>query len=190
MTEGTDHKIVVNFHDTPEFKAWSARPPPFHPRADLTDPPGQSPFGWVVLLAGRACAILEACEHPLDQITLAIECLVVGDRSAPTGRRGDDGFGAVLHEQLTQTVGVIGLVGNEAPDRTCCGEQRGSERDIVDVARREQKDARATLGIGQGMDFCRPPAARAADRFAEGPPFPPAAERCALIWELSIATVP
>ena len=146
--------------------------------------------GELVIAGGDAAEVLEAREHPLDQIALAIECLVIGDRSAPTTRRWNDGFGAVLREKLTQTVGVIGLVGNEALDRTCRGEQRGSERNIIDVARREQKDAWAAFGIGQGMDFCRPPAARAADRFAEGPPFPPAAERCALMWELSIATVP
>jgi len=40
------------------------------------------------------------------------------------------------------------------------------------------------------MDFRRAAAARAANGLPEGPPFPPAAERCALMWELSIATVP
>jgi len=49
---------------------------------------------------------------------------------------------------------------------------------------------RAAVGVGQGVDFRRPPAARAADGLAEGPPFPPAAERCALMCVLSIATVP
>jgi len=39
------------------------------------------------------------------------------------------------------------------------------------------------------MDFGRASAARAADGFLEDPPFPPAAERCALMWELSMATL-
>ena len=61
VREGTDHNTLfaLSFANRTEFKAWSARPPPFHPRADLTDPPGQSPFGWVVLfwegvIPGRA----------------------------------------------------------------------------------------------------------------------------------------
>src|SRR5208283_3093443 len=82
------------------------------------------------------------------------------------------------------------LVGDQALDRPGGGDQGGSKRDIVDVAGREQKHARSALGIGQCVDFRRAPAARAADGFPKGPPFPPAAERCALMWELSMATVP
>jgi hypothetical protein len=43
-----------------------------------------------------------------------------------------------------------------------------------------------TATIDNSMDFCRSPAARAADRLELGPPFPPAAERCALAVVLSI----
>src|SRR4249919_1584788 len=82
------------------------------------------------------------------------------------------------------------LVGDETLDGASRGEKRRRQRDVIDVSGREQKDTRPAFGIGQGMDFRRPAAARATDRFAEGPPFPPAAERCALMWELSIATVP
>jgi hypothetical protein len=60
----------------------------------------------------------------------------------------------------------------------------------VGVAGAEQQDARPSRGVGQRVDFCRAPAPRAADGFAVRPPFPPAAERWALIVELSIATVP
>jgi hypothetical protein len=45
-------------------------------------------------------------------------------------------------------------------------------------------------GVGQRVDLGRASAARAADGFAVRPLFPPAAERCALIVELSIETVP
>ncbi len=48
-----------------------------------------------------------------------------------------------------------------ALDRPGGGDQGGSKRDIIDVAGREQKYARPALGIGQGMDFRRAPAARA-----------------------------
>jgi hypothetical protein len=39
------------------------------------------------------------------------------------------------------------------------------------------------------MDLGGAPAPRVADRLGEGPPFAPAAERCALMWVLSIDTV-
>ena len=44
---------------------------------------------------------------------------------------------------------------------------------IIDVAGREQEDARPAFGIGQCVDFGRSPAARAADGFLEGPLFRP-----------------
>jgi hypothetical protein len=43
------------------------------------------------------------------------------------------------------------------------------------------------LRIDHGVDFRRPPAARAANRLRFGPAFPPAAERCALAVVLSMA---
>nr|WP_237718411.1 hypothetical protein [Rhodovulum sp. PH10] len=82
-----------------------------------------------------------------------------------------------LGEQAAEAVGVVGLVRDEAGDRPDPGDQRRRERDVVDVAGREQQNERPTAVIGQGVDFRRPPAARAADRLLEGPPFPPAAER-------------
>ncbi len=58
------------------------------------------------------------------------------------------------------------------------------------VARREQENPRPAKGVAQRMERGRAAAARAADGLLEGPPFPPAAERCALTWELSMAAVP
>src|SRR4051794_10024753 len=98
--------------------------------------------------------------------------------------------GSLSAEKLTQAVGVVGFVGDEMRDRSSGGNQRRRQRDVIDVAGREQKDTRPAFGVGQGMDFRRASAARATDGFPEGPPFPPAAERWALIWELSMATLP
>ena len=60
----------------------------------------------------------------------------------------------------------------------------------MDVARREQQDPRAAERIGQRVDRGRAAAARTPDRLVEGPPFPPAAERCAFTCVLSIDAVP
>jgi len=43
------------------------------------------------------------------------------------------------------------------------------------------KCVRSAIRVTQRVDFRRPPTARAADRLFMLPPFPPLAERCALI---------
>ena len=58
------------------------------------------------------------------------------------------------------------------------------------VARRNNECERAPQIICQRMDFGHAPAARAADRVVEGPPFAPAAERSALMYVELIAIVP
>ena len=57
---------------------------------------------------------------------------------------------------------------------------------VAALARRYLERDGAAATIDNSMDFCRSPAARAADRLEFGPPFPPAAERCALAVVLSI----
>jgi hypothetical protein len=49
----------------------------------------------------------------------------------------------------------------------------------MQVTRRQQEDPGSTAFVSQGVDRRRAPTARASDRFGEGPPFPPVAERCA-----------
>ena len=87
-------------------------------------------------------------------------------------------------------VGVVSAVGDEPTDRPGKIEKSSGDSDVVDVARGQQQNARAPLLIGQRVELARPPAARMADGLEERPPFPPAAERCALMWVLSIAAVP
>ena len=92
----------------------------------------------------------------------------------------DDRGDAPRRQLVTQTLGVIGPVGNQSlrmadhPDQSPCARQ------VVGIARCDQKRQRPPNLIGQRMDFGRLPAARTADGVAERPPFPPAAERCAL----------
>ncbi|MDA9504658.1 hypothetical protein XI09_07900, partial [Bradyrhizobium sp. CCBAU 11386] len=121
---------------------------------------------------------------------LAIEPFAVGNRLTAAGRGRNDRLSALLGEELSQTVGVVGFVGDQPLDRSGCRKKGWCQRDIVDVTWREQQDAGTSLVIGYGVDFRRPATARTADGLPEVPPFPPAADRCALMWELSIATDP
>jgi hypothetical protein len=87
-------------------------------------------------------------------------------------------------------IGVVAAVGDQPTDRPGTLDQVGCDGDVVGVAGRQKQNARPPLFIGQRVELARPAAARVADRLEEGPPFPPAAERCALTCVLSIAAVP
>ena len=78
-------------------------------------------------------------------------------------------------------VGIVSAVCDEPADRSGKIEKGGSDSDVVDVAGGQQQDARASLLVGQRVELARPAAARVADGLEERPPFPPAAERCALM---------
>ena len=87
-------------------------------------------------------------------------------------------------------VGVIAAIGDQTADRAGSAQQGVCHGDIVGIPGREQQNAWPPVCIGQRVELARPPAARLAEGLGEGPPFPPAAERCALICVLSIAAVP
>jgi hypothetical protein len=85
---------------------------------------------------------------------------------------------------------VIGLIGEQLPDRAGVLDQLGGDGDVIGVAGRQEEDARPALFVGERVELARPPAAGFAERLLERPPFPPDADRCALIWVLSIAARP
>ena len=149
----------------------------------------QEVSGELVIAGGDATEVLEPGEHALDQVALAIGGLAVGDRPAPAGSRWNDGPGALIGQEPAKTIGVVGLVGDQALDGSCRRNQGRRHRNVVDVAGREQQDPWPAFAVRQRVDFRGAATARAADGFAEGPPFPPAAVRCALIWELSMAAL-
>jgi hypothetical protein len=115
---------------------------------------------------------------------------VVRDEGFSPGAGRNDGFNAVLLEVSSRAVGVVGPVGDQSFDRSGCRQQLLRHHDVMEVARRNQQNPGPAGGVGEGVDRRRASAARTAYAFLEGPPFPPAAERCALTCELSIEAVP
>ena len=87
-------------------------------------------------------------------------------------------------------VGIIGTVGHQPSERAGAIEKACCDRDVVDVAGSQDEDARPALGIGERVELAGAAAARLAEGLLEGPPFPPPAERCALMCVLSIAAKP
>jgi hypothetical protein len=102
----------------------------------------------------------------------------------------DDRLGSARREPVAQAPGVVGSVGDEAHRARHDRQQGACAGEAVDVAGGEFEGARPAALVRQGVDFRRAAAARTPDGVAEGPPFAPAAERCALMCVESIAAVP
>jgi hypothetical protein len=68
------------------------------------------------------------------------------------------------------------------------GQERGCGRRIGGVAGGQQDPSRRL--VGRSVELACPAASRGAERLLESPPFPPAAERYALMCVLSIAASP
>ena len=82
---------------------------------------------------------------------------------------------------------VVTFVADQSFARRCRREQGRGALDVGDVSARQQEGVRAAVFVDERVDFCRAPAARAADSLILRPPFrAPLAERCALTAELSI----
>ena len=153
------------------------------------DGAGQEVSGELVVACGDASEVLQAAEHPLDPVALPVRRPIVRYERLASGNGRDHRLGPLFRQEAPERVGVIGLVGDQSRNRTGSAQQRGCHGHIMLIARRDQQNARPTGGVGQRVERGRAAAARAPDRLLEGPPFPPAAERCALTCELSIDAV-
>lgn len=99
---------------------------------------------------------------------------------------GDDRAGAALDQKQPERVAVIGGVAGAQAAWRQWFKQTAGDRSIAALAGAYLDCDGTAATIDNSMDLCRSPAARAADRLDVGPPFPPAAERCALAVVLSI----
>ena len=103
------------------------------------------------------------------------------------GLLGMTGLCAALDQEAAQAVAIVGGVASADPGRGQRRQQRKGRADVAELPRRYFDRDRPPVAIDDGVDLGRPPAARAADGLRRGPPFPPAAERCALAVVLSMA---
>jgi len=94
---------------------------------------------------------------------------------------GYDGGRATLFQPLAQLVAVIGLI----PHQLLCGsgsaDETAGERVVVRLATAQEDGKRTAFSICKCVDLRVAPAAARPDRLFLLPPFPPAAERCALM---------
>lgn len=99
----------------------------------------------------------------------------------------DDGTYFLLFEKGAKRIRVITLVGQKFLDAGDKADAFLRHDAIGGVARRQNQHPRAEKLIDDRVDFAIAAALREPDRLEFGPPFPPLAQRWALIWLLSNA---
>ena len=134
-------------------------------------------MGEAVVSSCDSAEILEAPEHALDSVAIAIE--VGREAVLPTSvdLGGNIRSGALALDLAADSVAVIALVTMQDLRGGHLVEQGIGGSAVRHVAAGQQERDGAAEAIGQRVDFRGSSAARAADRLAEFPPLPPAAQR-------------
>jgi len=110
-----------------------------------------------------------------------VPLLIVADDALAIAPAGDDGTGAVLTQCFAQAVGVVAFVAEQVAHTARAFQQRRRSLDVADIAGGQHQGIGPAEHVGQGMDLGCPAATRTADRLRLAPPFPPNAERWALM---------
>ena len=141
----------------------------------------QEVSGKFVIASCNPPEILEPAEATLDDIAPFIGPLAEAVEGHPVGSVRDDRLGAAIDDFGAKGVAVVAFVANEGGHgrREFQKGRRGGN--ICVLSWSEMKCVRFAIRVAQRVDFRGPPAARPTDRLFMLPPFPPLAERCALI---------
>jgi len=142
---------------------------------------GQEVPGEFVITRCDPPEVFEATEATLDNIAPFIGALAEAVEGDPVGFVWNDRLRAPIDNFGAKAVAVVSLIANEGRHGWRKFQKGRRCGDICVLAWSEMKCARSAIRIAQRVDFRGPPAARAANRLLMLPPFPPLAERCALI---------
>jgi hypothetical protein len=118
-----------------------------------------------------------------------VEAPVEAERLLPVALVWNDRLGSALAEVFAQIVAVISLVAEHALGGLHSADQTLGNWIVVRFAAGQQQGDQAPLSICECVYLRVAPSARAANSLLLLPPFPPAAERCALICVESIICV-
>lgn len=134
-------------------------------------------MGEAVVSCGDSPEVLEAPEHALDGVAVAVEIGREAILPAAVDLGRDVGSSALALDLATDGVAVIPLVAMQDFGGGHLVEQGIGGGAVGDLAAGQQERDRAAEAIAQRVDFRRPPAAGTADRLREFPPLAPEAQR-------------
>jgi hypothetical protein len=137
-----------------------------------------------------AAPVFQPAEHLFDRVAQPVGLAIKGVGSLTGWVVRDDGAGTARDQEEAECVAVVGGVSGAQAGWWERFDENPRDRRVAALARGYAQREGTAAAIDNSMDFCRSPAARAADRRVVGPPFPPAAERCALAVVLSIIWTP
>ena len=133
-------------------------------------------MGETVVSGCNSAEVLEAAEHALDGVAVAIEIWREAIFPAAVDLGRDLRRGAPTLDFATDGIAVVPFVAMQDVEAPAV-QQRIGRGAVSDLAAGQQERNWAAGAIGQRMDFRRPPTAGTADRLREFPPLPPEAQR-------------
>lgn len=137
--------------------------------------------GELIVTRGYTPEILESAEAALDDVAALVGASIEAMQRHAVRFVGNDGSGAALDDERAEGVAVVAFIGEQYAHRWRKRQDVGGGGDVGVLAWRQMNHVGPTESIAQRMNFRGASAARAPDRLRALPPFPPLAERCALI---------
>lgn len=142
---------------------------------------GEKVPGELVVASVDTPEVLDAAESVFDEMAVSIAPFVIDDLSLAADAARNDRNDAVAAQVCPNGIGVIALVSQQVAraldpveQGCCCGA-------VGNVASAQFEGEGPAYGVGERVDLGGLAAARRTNRLTPRPPFPPWAERCALI---------
>lgn len=114
--------------------------------------------GELVVAGSDAAEVLQLREEALDQVALAVEVLAEAGFTAPVALGRDVGRGALVLDQLTDAIGVVGLIRQHNGSRDEMVEQRVGDLPVMRLPCRQAEPDREPLRVDDDVDLAREPA--------------------------------
>lgn len=149
---------------------------------------GSEDVGGVAVVAScDASEVLDAAEHALDGVAVAIEERREAVLPNAVGLWRDVGEGSPVTDLATYGIAVVAFVCMNEPGVGQPVEENLACLAVGDVTARQHEGDGPPQVVGQGVDLGGAAAARAANGLIVLPPLPPAAQRCARTAEESMS---
>ena len=147
---------------------------------------GAEVSGQFVVACSDAPPVLEMRERPFDNVPPFVRVLIQRMVSSACGVLFDDRCGSAVGEEFAERLAVVGGVREHGFRCRKWFDQPWRRLDIMTIAAGQFEGDEPAVSVDNGVNFGRSTASALADGLLLGPPFPPAAQRCAFAVVLSI----